>query len=80
MHNITPLPNPQEKWHGVKITNSHKGWKIWFNGRHWKSAQWGVEMSHQTFSGIVGMIDRRIQDQADLANEVIAEMKQEGEF
>ena len=57
--------------------NRHKNWKIWFNGRHWKASEFGVEMSHHTFEGIVRMIDTRVQDQVELVKQMMAEIIQE---
>ena len=57
--------------------NRHKNHKIWFNGRHWKASEFGVEMSHHTFDGIVRMIDRRVQDQVEFAKKALAEIFEE---
>ncbi len=59
--------------------NRHKNHKIWFNGRHWKASEWGVEMSNHSFSGIVRMIDQRVQEQVDLARKTLAELDAEND-
>jgi hypothetical protein len=59
----------------VSCLNQHRGHKIWYNGRHWKSSQYGVEMSHETFDGMVSMIDRKVQEQVELARATPKEME-----